>query len=250
MEQQDLFESPGDPIQQKLEALRTSIRYHDDLYYRQSRPEISDQDYDALFRELQTLESQYPHLLAPDSPTQRIGAPPLEQFQKVQHEYPMLSLDSEIHSEEIHAFDRRVRRELDVESIHYVAEPKYDGLSVELIYEDMVFRRGSTRGDGIVGEDITANLRTIRSLPLRLSGNTVVPPHVSVRGEVIMLLQDFQALNHRLIANGEEPYANPRNAASGALRQLNSQITASRPLTIICYDLMGDGAEWPVSHWE
>ena len=221
-----------------LEELTAQIRRHDHLYYVQDRPEISDSEYDVLFRKLQDLESRYPHLVTAASPTQRVGAPPLEQFKKVRHEYPLLSLDSELNIQDVRAFDQRVRRETGEENIHYTVEPKYDGLSVELVYENGLFTRGSTRGDGITGEDITTNLRTIRSLPLQLLSPNLIPPRVVIRGEVYMRLQDFQALNRRLTEKGEEPFANPRNAASGSLRQLDSRITADRPLVITCYDLM------------
>ncbi len=235
-------------ISQKLEELRQAIRRHDELYYVHSRPEISDAEYDRLFRELEDLERQFPESITQDSPTQRVGGTPLSQFQKVQHEFPLLSLDSEVTEESIRAFDERVCRELGEELVSYSAEPKFDGLSVELTYEQGVFVRGATRGDGSIGEDVTHNLRTIRSLPLRLKKRTDFPSHVVVRGEVFIKLPDFHQLNQRLTEMGENTFANPRNAASGALRQLDPHITAQRSLTITCYDFMSEGEGKPATH--
>ena len=237
-------------IQEKLEYLRETIRHHDHLYYVVNRPKVSDSKYDRLFRELQALEAAHPDLISPNSPTQRVGAPPLDQFKKVPHEHPMLSLDSHLNIEDVLAFDQRVRRELDVDAVEYAVEPKYDGLSVELIYENGTFIRGSTRGDGVTGEDITVNLRTIRSLPLQLPAADTIPHQLIVRGEVYMRLEDFHALNRRLTENDEEPIANPRNGAAGSLRQLDSSITADRPLVITCYDLKGVPVEEATTHWE
>ena len=236
--------------QQRLEELRQAIRRHDELYYVHSRPEISDAEYDKLFRKLEDLEHQFPECITPDSPTQRIGGAPLPQFQKVQHEFSLLSLDSEMAEDSVRAFDERVHRELGEEHISYSAEPKFDGLSVELTYEQGMFVRGATRGDGTIGEDVTHNLRTIRTLPLRLTEDTGFPAHLVVRGEVFIKLPDFHQLNQRLTETGEDTFANPRNAASGALRQLDPQITAKRPLTLICYDLMSEGKEKPKTHFD
>lgn len=236
-------------VQKRLDELRATIRRHDRLYYVLNRPEVSDSEYDQLFRTLQALEAEYPDLVTPDSPTQRVGAPPLEQFQKVPHEHPMLSLDSHLNIEDVRAFDQRVRRELDVETVEYAVEPKYDGLSVELVYQKGSFVRGSTRGDGLIGEDITVNLRTMRSLPLQLETREAFSIPVVVRGEVYMRLEDFHELNRRLTQNGEEPFANPRNGAAGSLRQLDSRITATRPLVLTCYDLKGASSEAAPTHW-
>ena len=235
---------------QRLEELRQAIRRHDNLYYVHNKPEVSDAEYDKLFRELEELERQFPEYLTPDSPTQRVGGIPLPQFQKVQHEFPLLSLDSEMTEDSVQAFDERVRRELDQTQVEYSVEPKFDGLSVELTYDQGVFKRGATRGDGVIGEDVTHNLRTIRSLPLRLKEGTGFPVHLVIRGEVFIKLPDFHQLNQRLTEIGEDTFANPRNAASGALRQLDPQITAKRPLTISCYDFMSGGKEKPTTHFE
>ena len=236
--------------QQQLEALRQAIRRHDELYYVQSRPEISDAEYDRLYKDLQRLEQEFPDFITPDSPTQRVGGTPLPQFQKIQHEFSLLSLDSEMTEDSVRAFDERVRRELGEERVSYSAEPKFDGLSVELTYEHGMFVRGATRGDGTIGEDVTHNLRTIRTLPLRLKEGTGFPSHLVVRGEVFIKLHDFHQLNQRLTEMGEEPFANPRNLASGALRQLDPQLTAKRPLTITCYDFMNEGKEKPTTHFD
>ncbi|MGB0911564.1 MAG: NAD-dependent DNA ligase LigA [Nitrospirales bacterium] len=237
-------------INLKVGELRAQIQYHDDLYYVRDKPEISDTTYDQLFRELQALESQYPELVTPNSPTQRVGGIPLEQFKKIPHEHPLLSLDSHVEVEDVRAFDQRVHRELERDSVEYTVEPKYDGLSVELVYEAGIFVRGATRGDGIIGEDITVNLRTIRSLPLQLLNLESVPQQIVVRSEVYIPLDDFYALNKRLVEEGEEPFANPRNAAAGSLRQLDSRLTADRPLTLTCYDLKTQANQRPDSHWE
>ena len=237
-------------LQEQLDNLRQTIRQHDEWYYVHNRPKISDAEYDKLFQELQALEQQFPDLILPDSPTQRVGGAPLAQFQKTQHEYPLLSLDSEMTEESVRSFDERVRRELGESLVGYSAEPKFDGLSVALTYEHGLFVRGATRGDGVIGEDVTHNLRTIRSLPLRLKKKTGYPAHLVVRGEVYIKLPDFHQLNQQLTEQGEETFANPRNAASGALRQLDPKITAKRPLTITCYDLMNAGVEKLVTHYE
>ncbi len=241
----------------RIETLRKEIRRHDHCYYVKDRPEISDLAYDRLFRELADLEAAYPDLITQDSPTQRVGAPPLDELTKVTHERPMLSLDSITDREEVLAFDKRVRRELakelgremESEAIHYTVEPKYDGLSVELVYESGRFVRGATRGDGYVGEDVTINLRTLRSLPLTLAAEADPPARLAIRGEVYMKLDDFQALNRRITERGDEAFANPRNAAAGSLRQLDSRITAERPLVVTCYETMARSGAPPPTHW-
>ncbi|MFX1453008.1 MAG: NAD-dependent DNA ligase LigA [Promethearchaeota archaeon] len=223
----------------KIEQLRKEIRHHDHLYYTLDSPEITDTKYDKLMRKLKELEEKFPKLVTPDSPTQRIGGTPLDKFGRVRHSKPMLSLDSAIKEEEILRFDERVKRELGTEEVDYVAEPKLDGLSVELIYENGRFIRGSTRGDGAIGEDVTENIKTIRAVPLVLiSSEKNVPKMVAVRGEVIMHIKEFENFNKMLVGKGEQPLANPRNAAAGSLRRLNPKETAERPLDIYFYEIM------------
>ena len=234
----------------RLIALRDEIRRHDYLYYVQDRPEVSDSQYDHLFRELVELEQAHPELVTPDSPSQRVGAPPLEALVKVPHEQPMLSLDSIVDQREVQAFDQRMKRELETPFVEYSAEPKFDGLSVELMYDHGIFTRGATRGDGTTGEDVTVNLRTIRSLPLQLHAQSGLPDHLVVRGEVYMRLNDFQSLNRRMTERGDDAFANPRNAASGSLRQLDSTITATRPLVVTCYEIMAVSTPVPPTHWD
>jgi DNA ligase (NAD+) len=255
--QHDLFDkntsaSPDSTpsLAERLARLKDQIRHHDYLYYVKDRPEISDGEYDRLFRELADLERAHPELVTPDSPTQRVGAPPLDALGKVPHELPMLSLDSLVDRNDILAFDQRMKRELKTDHIGYTAEPKFDGLSVELVYDRGTFVRGATRGDGTTGEDVTVNLRTIRSLPLQLQTEGHPPSHLAVRGEVYMRLADFHALNRRMAERGDEAFANPRNAAAGSLRQLDSHITAARPLVVTCYEVMAMDGMPPPSHWE
>lgn len=240
----------SEALRERITRLRETIRHHDYLYYVKDRPEISDGEYDRLFAELVQLEEAHPDLVTPDSPTQRVGAPPLGELGKVRHELPMLSLDSLVDPRDVVAFDQRMKRELSVAEVEYTVEPKFDGLSVELVYDGGRFVRGSTRGDGIMGEDVTVNLRTIRSLPLQLQAGAAPPGHLVVRGEVFMRLDDFQSLNRRITERGDEPFANPRNAAAGSLRQLDSRITAGRPLVVTCYEIMALDRPSPPSHWE
>lgn len=236
--------------ERRIDELRKEIRRHDQLYYQKDRPEISDAEYDRLFRALGDLEAAHPDLVTADSPTQRVGAPPLDELAKVSHEKPMLSLDSITDRGDVQAFDARMKRELEADHVTYTAEPKFDGLSVELVYDQGTFVRGATRGDGMVGEDVTVNLRTIRALPLHLHRDQTLPKHLVVRGEVYMRLDEFQSLNRRMTERGEEAFANPRNAAAGSLRQLDSRITASRPLTVTCYDIMTLSGPVPSTHWD
>ncbi|HEX2486405.1 MAG TPA: hypothetical protein VHQ66_13940, partial [Myxococcota bacterium] len=203
-----------------MRALAAEIDRHDRLYFLEDRPELSDAEYDALRRELEALERVHPELVSPDSPTQRIGAPPGEGFATVPHRVPMLSLENAMAEDEMRAFDERVRRLLDRDAVAYVGEPKLDGASAELVYEDGRLAVGSTRGDGRFGEDVTANLRQLLSLPLSLR-DASPPARVSVRGEVILPLERFERLNREREKRGEEPFVNPRNAAAGALRQLH-----------------------------
>ncbi len=227
----------GDP-KMTIQELRESINYHNYRYYVLDSPEISDQDYDRFFRTLEELEKKYPHLITPDSPTQRVGAPPLESFKTVTHNLPMLSLGNAFAEEEIIEFGRRLKRFLkDDTEITWVAEPKLDGLAVELVYLNGVFAVGSTRGDGMTGEDITQNLKTIKSVPLTLITNKIktIPTRLEVRGEVYIGITSFHELNRQKDEKDEPRFANPRNAAAGSLRQLDSSATAKRPLDIFCY---------------
>jgi len=224
-----------DQIAARVAGLREEIEYHNYRYYVLDDPVISDAEYDRMFRELQGLEREYPELSSPDSPTQRIGAEPQERFQKVQHRRPMLSLANAFDEEELRAFDRRVRNLLGTESYDFVTELKIDGNAVALTYEDGRLARGATRGNGLVGEDVTANLKTIRSIPLKLRGNGTAPRLVEVRGEAYLPISAFNRINEERERAGETLFANPRNAAAGALRQLDPQVTAGRPLAFFAY---------------
>lgn len=222
----------------RIEELRKQINYHNYLYYVLDSPEISDAEYDKLFRELKELEEKFPELITPDSPTQRVGGEPLPEFKQLKHRLPMLSLDNVFNAEEARDFDERVKKVLKTkDEIEYVCEPKLDGLAVELIYENGIFIAGATRGDGVTGEDVTLNLRTIKAVPLRLfpREGIKVPSLLEVRGEVIIKKKDFESLNREREKAGEPLFANPRNAAAGSLRQLDPRITASRPLDIYFY---------------
>ena len=242
--------SQAKQVAERIVALREQINQHNYLYYVQDAPEIPDAEYDRLFRELQELERQYPELITSDSPTQRVGGEALSEFSKVQHAVPMLSLSNAFSEEEIGNFHRRVTERLDNENIDYTAEPKLDGLAVSLLYEKGVLTRAATRGDGLTGEDVTHNVRTIESVPLRLMGKTC-PDVLEVRGEVYMPKAGFEALNARQKQNDEKPFANPRNAAAGSLRQLDPRITAQRPLAMFCYALgQIEGGKVPGIHYE
>jgi DNA ligase (NAD+) len=235
---------------ERLEILREEIRRHDYLYHVRDSPEISDEEYDRLFRGLRELEERFPDLVTVDSPSQRVGGKVLEGFEEVAHAAPMLSLDSHTSPDVLRRFVERVAKALDREPA-WVAEPKLDGASVELTYEDGVLVRGATRGDGRKGEGVTENVRTIPAVPLRLRDeDRPVPGFLSVRGEVLMEVGPFEALNERLMAEGRPPFANPRNAAAGALRQLDPGLTARRPLNLYAYDVLaaddlgGISAQW------
>jgi len=225
-------------VAHEIEGLRQAITHHDYCYYILDAPEISDAEYDRLLRRLQELEDAHPELRSPNSPTQRVGVAPAEKFESVRHSVPMLSLNNAMSEEEFREFDERVRRSLHTsEGIEYVAEPKLDGLAIELIYENGELSVASTRGDGIRGENVTANVKTIRSVPMRLlqSHGAHMARHLEVRGEVIFPKAAFEQLNAERAKRGEPPFVNPRNAAAGSLRQLDSRITAARPLDMFCY---------------
>jgi NAD-dependent DNA ligase len=211
-------------LEQKVRRLRETIERHNRLYYIEDAPEITDADYDALFRELQDLEAKHPELRTADSPTQRVGGAPLSEFSEVRHRAPMLSINNAFDEEDVRAFDKRVRETLGVDEVEYAAEPKFDGLAISLSYRDGSFVQGATRGDGTTGEDVTPNLRTVGSIPLRIAAKD----ELEVRGEVLMYKRDFDKLNERQRAAEQKEYVNPRNAAAGAVRQLDSKITATR----------------------
>ena len=231
--------------------LRDIITEYNYQYYVLDDPRVPDAEYDRLFRELQDLEAQYPDIVTPDTPTRRVGASVETTFEEVVHRIPMLSLDNAFSDEELRDFDRRVRDRLKTEDdIEYVCEPKLDGLAVSLHYESGVLTRAATRGDGYTGEDITANIRTIPSVPLRLRGNNV-PELVEVRGEVYMPREGFETLNKRLADKGEKTFVNPRNAAAGSLRQKKPTVTARRPLELCAYSVaLEDESRLPATHWE
>ncbi len=227
----------------RIEDLRNQIRRHDYLYYVKGRPSISDSQYDRLLRELSELEEKFPDLKTPDSPTERVSGKVQEGFGEVRHLAPMLSLESLMNEGEVREFAKRVEKGLGLSRVEYMAEPKFDGLSVELVYENGRFLRGSTRGDGEVGEDVSENLKTIRSLPLSLlTEERDAAGTIAVRAEAIMRLEEFELLNRRMTEMGKDAFANPRNAASGSLRQLDTRITASRPLDLFAYDVMVSNA--------
>jgi len=235
----------------RVQELRDQIHYHNYRYYVLDDPVISDAEFDRLMQELLRLEEQYPSLVTPDSPTQRVGAAPLEKFETVPHSLPMLSLENAFSEREAQEFADRLKRFLRTsEDFEYVVEPKMDGVAVELVYAGGQLKVGSTRGDGYRGENVTQNLKTIHSIPLKLlSRDLPVPDLLEVRGEVYMDLKDFHRLNEERLAKGEPAFANPRNAAAGSLRQLDPAITASRPLNIFCYGT-GRVSRSFQTHWE
>lgn len=235
-------------VEARLEELRREIRRHEYLYYVLDQPEISDAQYDALFLELRRLEEEHPDLVTPDSPTQRVGGVAAEQFAKVRHRSPMLSLQNAFDEEEVRAWDRRVRSVVG-DDVQYTCELKIDGLAISLTYEDGRLVRAATRGDGLVGEDVTANVRTIRSVPLRVTPLAGLPAEFEVRGEVYMPLASFEHLNREMEEAGRQPFMNPRNAAAGSVRQLDPRVTASRNLQTFMYTLDPPGpcrTQWEV----
>jgi DNA ligase (NAD+) len=241
-------------IEKDIEKLRQEIRYHEHRYYVLNDPKISDFEFDKLMRRLQDLEGEHPELITPDSPTQRVGGQPTEVFPKVRHSVQMLSLDNTYSVEELKDFDRRVRELSGRARVEYVGELKLDGLSMALTYEDGALARGVTRGDGTQGEDVTGNVRTIRSVPLKIAPTAVAalgrPKRFEVRGEVIMTRQAFEQVNAQREAAGEPKFANPRNAAAGSMRQLDPRIVAERKLDMYLYQLLVEGGVALPEHWK
>ncbi len=247
----------GPELEERVRALRERIRAADHAYYVLDQPVLSDAEYDRLMRELAELEAAHPELATPDSPTRRVSGAPSEAFARVVHREPMLSLGNVTTDEELDEFDARVHRLLGLaadDPVRYVVEPKLDGLAVELVYEDRALARGSTRGDGVNGEDVTPNLRTVgrlganRGVPERLGDDP--PPRVEVRGEVLLFKEHFEAMNRQIVRQEGEPFANPRNAAAGSLRQLDWRVTATRPLSFMAYEALVPGGDPWRSHWE
>lgn len=235
-----------EPVSHRVAHLRAEIERHNYQYHVLDDPLVSDAEYDAMFRELQTLEARHPSLATPSSPTQRVGASPLLSFDQVVHHTPMLSLNNAFNEDEVRAFDNRIRETLGVAEMEYSVEPKFDGLAVSLTYRDGVFVQGATRGDGAVGEDVTQNLRTVRNIPLRLAKPITF---IEIRGEVLMFKADFATLNLQQQDMGAKPFANPRNAAAGSLRQLNPQVVSGRHLSFLAYGAGAiDGSTLPDTH--
>ncbi len=238
-------------VEQQMEQLKTQLQIHNHRYYVQDDPSVPDAEYDRLFMQLKQLEQQYPQLVTRDSPTQRVGAKPLGGFSQITHEMPMLSLDNAFNAEDMADFDRRVRDRLGLvegEAVTYACEPKLDGIAVSLLYRNGLLERGATRGDGATGEDISLNVRTIPSIPLRLLGEGW-PEVLEVRGEIYMSKTGFEALNHSAVQQGDKPFVNPRNAAAGSLRQLDPKITAKRPLEMCAYSVgLVEGGQLPSGH--
>ena len=223
-------------IENRIYKLKTLIQQHNINYYVNDEPQISDHEYDSLLKELQNLETENPHLITVDSPTQRVGSDPLNSFKQIKHRMPLLSLANAMNKEEIIAFYEKIKTRLNNNSnIEYICEPKIDGVAVELVYENGIFAYGSTRGNGEIGEDITNNLRTIKTIPLKLLNDYEMPTLLEIRGEVFINHEDFSYMNQTRLKNNIQPFANPRNSAAGSLRQLDSMVTAQRPLKIFCY---------------
>ena len=237
-------------IQQRIDTLREEINSHNYSYYVLDNPEIPDSEYDRLLNELGDIEHKHPELITSDSPTQRVGATPLDSFSEVQHEVPMLSLGNAFSDQDMNDFDRRIREGVESEDIDYAAEPKLDGLAISLLYKNGILERAATRGDGRTGEDVTLNIRTIDAIPLKLRGNNY-PPLIEIRGEVVMPKAGFEKLNRQQAEKGEKSFVNPRNAAAGSLRQLDPQVTATRPLSFYSYGIgLIEGMLLPNRHSE
>ena len=223
-------------IKDRLKNLKKTIQEHDHAYYLLDDPLISDHEYDSLFQELKKIESENPHLVTPDSPTQRVGGRPLDEFKQITHKKPMLSLGNAFGNDELNAFYKRVTETLDITDIEFSAELKFDGLAISLFYEEGVLKYAATRGDGLVGEDVTHNIKTMKVIPLRLRSDN--PPKIlELRGEVLMNKEDFLELNEQQKKQDLKVFANPRNAAAGSLRQLDPAVTAKRKLQFFAYGL-------------
>lgn len=245
----DIDKLSEEMAKEEIEALREGIHYHDYRYYVKNDPKISDAVYDKLFERLQKLEEEFPKFHARTSPTRRVGAEPVDQLKRVAHAAPMLSLNAVLEEAEVEDFDDFVRRNLK-EDVEYVLEPKFDGLSVELAYEDGAFKYGATRGNGEAGEDISENLKTVRTIPMKLRTEKDTPSFISIRGEVFMPKKGFQEMNRRRIERGDDAFANPRNAAAGTMRQLDAKNVAGKPFDIYFYDILQiEGPEFE-SHWQ
>ena len=236
--------------QKEIEALREGLEYHNYLYYVKNQPKISDATYDRLFHRLKKLEEAFPEFQSETSPTRRVGAPPVDKLKKVRHTSPMLSLNAVLEEKEVEEFVDFVRRNTKTDKLRFVLEPKFDGFSVEVAYKNGEFQYGATRGDGREGEDISENLKTIGSLPLRLQEVKSRPDFLAVRGEVFMTKDGFQALNKERLEQGQEPFANPRNAAAGLMRQLDSKMVAGKPLDLVFYDILQIKGHEFTSDWE
>jgi DNA ligase (NAD+) len=241
-----------DAAQEAAEELRDAIRYHNYRYYVLDDPVISDADYDQLMQDLQALEERFPDLQTPDSPTQQVGGEPREELGLVDHPSPMLSLKAVYDEDDVRHFDETCRQELDRETVEYVAEPKYDGLAVELVYQDRRLAVAATRGDGDTGEDVTANVKTIKEVPLKLRSpqEMPAPERLVVRGEIYMRVDEFETLGRQRAEEGKEPFANPRNAAAGSVRQLDPKVTAQRPLHIFLYAVAESDGHQFETHWQ
>ncbi|MCF8143619.1 MAG: NAD-dependent DNA ligase LigA [Deltaproteobacteria bacterium] len=246
----DVDKLSREEARKEVEALREGIEYHDYLYYVKNQPRISDAVYDKLFQRLEKLEEAFPDLLSDTSPTQRVGAEPVDELKKVAHAELMLSLNSALEEKDVRNFHDFMRRNTKGKTVEYVLEPKFDGLSIEVVYEKGRFQYGATRGNGEVGEDISENVKTIRVIPMHLQDGTGLPDFLSVRGEVFMTKQGFQQLNRERIEKGQDPFANPRNAAAGTMRQLDPKNVAGRPLDIFFYEILNIEGDGLASHWE
>ncbi|AQT67225.1 DNA ligase [Anaerohalosphaera lusitana] len=240
----------AEDVKKKIEKLRDEIRHHDRLYYVENSPEISDQEYDKLFHKLQKLEEEQPDLITPDSPTQRVGGEPVEGFDNVRHSVPMLSIDNTYNEGELRNFDKRVAKALETDDYTYVIELKIDGVAMSLRYEDRMLVRGATRGDGVTGDDVTSNVKTIHAIPLKLSDSDDIPDVLEVRGEVYMPKKSFAALNEYRDEQGQPPFANPRNATAGSLKTLDPSVVAKRNLAFFAYSVGETSTELADTHYE